>query len=467
MRRGSASSTSNSNSPGPAKNLAAVRHPACRGGDQAADGVDVLGVGERGEIEADRLGDVVERRARLDEEAAVARAATIPASRPRRARPRCRRRSTSTMSSIETRPSVPPYSSMTSAIWVRDACILHQEIKRRHRGRREQNRPQDPRRRQRRVDARSAASRACRASASPVDEAEARIGGEEDRRNRGCGSCRAGRRAFRRRPAGANGRRCGNRRRTSLSGGIERQRDDVGARHHHVVDAHVVQREHVLEDRALLRREIGVASRSPRAHPRCRRAPSRRRGRTAPRSRSNSPEGCSREPFAGGVSGARSPSFVSFIRQRLRARRGRRRRAAPDACASSASMPPPLRPSRDRSRGDAESHGRRDGESGRRAACPRLVRLARQRLKATASRRAGGLSRGGRPRGGEGEHVGRLVDAAPARVQRAMRASSARWSADLRASRAARRRISATAAAIASRAKRARSRQRAPQPTDR
>ena len=39
-------------------------------------------------------------------------------------------------------------------------------------------------------------------------------------------------------------------------GGIERERDDVGARHHHVLDPHVVQREHVLEDRALLRSEL-------------------------------------------------------------------------------------------------------------------------------------------------------------------------------------------------------------------
>ena len=38
--------------------------------------------------------------------------------------------------------------------------------------------------------------------------------------------------------------------------GIERKRDDVGARHHHVLDPHVMKREHVLEDGALLRAEL-------------------------------------------------------------------------------------------------------------------------------------------------------------------------------------------------------------------
>ena len=38
--------------------------------------------------------------------------------------------------------------------------------------------------------------------------------------------------------------------------------DDVGARHHDVGDANVVQSEHVLQDRALLRREVAVAVRA-------------------------------------------------------------------------------------------------------------------------------------------------------------------------------------------------------------
>ena len=93
MRRGSASSISNSNSPGPVRISPRLgTRPAGRG-DEAADRVDVLGLGERGEIEADRLGDFVEGRARLGDEDAVARRAAAPASRPRRARPRCRRRS--------------------------------------------------------------------------------------------------------------------------------------------------------------------------------------------------------------------------------------------------------------------------------------------------------------------------------------------------------------------------------------
>ena len=43
---------------------------------------------------------------------------------------------------------------------------------------------------------------------------------------------------------------------TSLSGVSSAERDDVGARHHHVLDPHVVKRENVLEDGALLRREL-------------------------------------------------------------------------------------------------------------------------------------------------------------------------------------------------------------------
>ena len=37
---------------------------------------------------------------------------------------------------------------------------------------------------------------------------------------------------------------------------IERERDNIGARHHHVLDPDVVKREHVLEDGALLRGEL-------------------------------------------------------------------------------------------------------------------------------------------------------------------------------------------------------------------
>ena len=39
---------------------------------------------------------------------------------------------------------------------------------------------------------------------------------------------------------------------------VQRKRDDVGTRHHHVGDLDVVQGQNVLEDRALLRRELGA-----------------------------------------------------------------------------------------------------------------------------------------------------------------------------------------------------------------
>ena len=39
-------------------------------------------------------------------------------------------------------------------------------------------------------------------------------------------------------------------------GRVERERDDVRARHHHVLDPDFVQRQHVLEDGALLGREL-------------------------------------------------------------------------------------------------------------------------------------------------------------------------------------------------------------------
>ena len=53
-----------------------------------------------------------------------------------------------------------------------------------------------------------------------------------------------------------------NRASSSLERRIGRDGDDVGARHHHVGDADVVQPEHVLQDRALLRREVGVSVRA-------------------------------------------------------------------------------------------------------------------------------------------------------------------------------------------------------------
>ena len=93
MRRGSASSTSNSNSPGPATisprpgtrpAMAVIRPPIVSTSSASA---------RRRKIEADGLGDFVERRARLDEETTVRPGARPADARPRHARPRCRRRS--------------------------------------------------------------------------------------------------------------------------------------------------------------------------------------------------------------------------------------------------------------------------------------------------------------------------------------------------------------------------------------
>ena len=86
-------------------------------------GVDVLGLSSPLEVDAERLRHLLEARARIGDEGA----------RPRRRRSCAPSASScsssmspttiSTRSSIETRPSVPPYSSITSAMWVRVACI--------------------------------------------------------------------------------------------------------------------------------------------------------------------------------------------------------------------------------------------------------------------------------------------------------------------------------------------------------
>ena len=91
-------------------------------------------------------------------------------------------------------------------------------------------------------------------------------------------------------------------------GRVERKRDDVGARHHHVRDPHVVKREHVLEDRALLRGELLARALLDRvldvvAHGRGRQAEQR------PQPLEQA-EPCSRDPLTDGVS-AGPASFVT------------------------------------------------------------------------------------------------------------------------------------------------------------
>ena len=131
---------------------------------------------------------------------------------------------------------------------------LEQQVERRHRRRRIENGPQDFCRRERHVEPRLAVA-VGRLLMARLHEPEARIGGEKndevadvdhaariverlviDRQARVAGGAEAIEHFPQRR--------------------VERKRDDVGARHHHVLDPHVVQREHVFEDGALLGSEL-------------------------------------------------------------------------------------------------------------------------------------------------------------------------------------------------------------------
>ena len=114
------------------------------------------------------------------------------------------------MSSIETRPSVPPYSSMTSAIWVREPCILT---------RRSRACIDGGTKRTGRVHVgighagvEGSPGPSCRSTPPAEDRPSSP---PAHRRNRGCGSCLSGRRGCRRGRAGANDRQLGTRARTS------------------------------------------------------------------------------------------------------------------------------------------------------------------------------------------------------------------------------------------------------------
>ena len=99
--------------------------------------------------------------------------------------------------------------------------------------------------------------------------------GDDSRGSPGCGPCPSGRRGSRDRPAGANGRPSRNRLEQFGERRCSADRDDVGARHHDVVDADAAEAEHVLEHRPLLRREVRRPRRSRRARPRGPRGSSR------------------------------------------------------------------------------------------------------------------------------------------------------------------------------------------------
>ena len=247
---------------GAGDDFAADRHAAGGRGQQAADRVDVLGVGERREIDAERLGDVLQAGARFDDEGAVAGGGDL---RPVGLVVLVLDVADDRLDHVLDRDE-----AVGAAVFVdhqRHVGVrrlhLHQQVERRHRRRREQHRAQDVRRRQRRVHAEFGdrlALRRRRLRRRLTDEAEARLGGEEvhevadvdhaarivervavDRQARMAGGAEEGEQFAERR--------------------LDADRDDVGARHHHVGDAHLVQRQHVLEDRPFLRREVGVGSR--------------------------------------------------------------------------------------------------------------------------------------------------------------------------------------------------------------
>ena len=149
------------------------------------------------------------------------------AARPRRrARPRCRRRPSSTRSSIETRPSVPPYSSMTRAMCVRVACIRSRRSSAGIEWRHEQDRAQDvePRRRSR-------AGRPCRDRSAARRRPSAAVVGSQAM-NPGIADVDHAAWVVERladRPAGANGRPCGTGA-AARRGSRRRQRATMSAR---------------------------------------------------------------------------------------------------------------------------------------------------------------------------------------------------------------------------------------------
>ena len=209
----------------------------------------------------------------------------------------------STTSSIETRPSVPPYSSMTSAIWVRDACILSRRSSAGIDGGAYRTGLRMRASEQRHVEpCRPIAAGSARLAG--LRQPEARIGGEEDdevadvdhaariverlvvdRQARMAGGAKAGSSTSRKGVSSASAMMSARGTITSAT------RTSCSA-------------EHILEDGALLRRELR-RSRSRRSRPRCRRATEAGARPNSARRRSNRPEGCSRGRDAGRRSGTR------------------------------------------------------------------------------------------------------------------------------------------------------------------
>ena len=103
--------------------LAPRRHPAGEADDEAAEGVDLLGRARGRQPHAGRRLEVVEVHARLRE--VDARRLLAP---ERLSASSCSSAMSPTICSstfsMVTRPSTPPYSSITSAMWMRAACIF-------------------------------------------------------------------------------------------------------------------------------------------------------------------------------------------------------------------------------------------------------------------------------------------------------------------------------------------------------
>ena len=242
-RRGSASSTSNSNSPGPATSSPRPGTRPAIAVIRPADRIDVLGFRHRGKIEADGLGNLVQRRARVDEERAVGAdgdlrtfhlvVLVLDVADDR------------LDDVLDRNQSVGPAIFVDHQRHVRPRRLhLHQQIERGHRRRREQNRPAGSGLRTSGMfmptstpDARSRAEVSDFGGAKPNLGSEARkstksrmwiipcgiVEGFAENRQAGMAGGAEQREQLAQRRVGGNG-------------------DDVGARHHHVGDADVVQR---------------------------------------------------------------------------------------------------------------------------------------------------------------------------------------------------------------------------------
>ena len=235
----------------PLQDLAPARNTAGGGRHQSADGVDLLRVGERGEIEADRFGHLVERRSRLDDERAAARVVDRDFGLVVLVLDVADDRLDHVLDRDQT---VGPAVFVDHQRHMRARHLHAQEkIERRHRGRGVEDRPQDAGVRERRVQPGRRARLRLRVRSG--DQSKPRIGCEKDEK---IANVNHAARVVERLLVDRQSRVAGGAKQVQHlpQRGVYRDRDNVGARQHHVGDPDVVQRQHVLEDRALLGREF-------------------------------------------------------------------------------------------------------------------------------------------------------------------------------------------------------------------